>query len=122
MSQKTLLVIDDDTFMRIMITETLMQNHYYVLCVDNGKSGIEAALSQTPHGIILDMNMPEMSGIETLKHLKSDPFTINIPVMMLTGSQKSTDIDKSLKLGAKDYIIKPFDAQKLLKRVDRLLT
>ncbi len=121
MSEKKILVIDDDKLMRMMISECLIRNKYYAFCVDSGEAGIEAAIARNPHVIILDMIMPGIDGIETLKRLKAHPHTANIPVMMLTGISKSEDIATILKLGAKDYIVKPFEEENMLKRIKRVL-
>ena len=121
MAEKKILVIDDDKLMRMMISEALIRHRYYAFCVDSGEAGIEAALARNPHLIILDMIMPGIDGIETLKRLKAHPHTKNIPVIMLTGVSKSTDIATIVKLGAKDYIVKPFEEDNMLKRIQRAL-
>ncbi len=121
MSEQKILVIDDDRTTREMVSEMLSQNEYTVICAENGKTGLKMAQRENPNAIILDMIMPDMDGNDVLKKLKTHPDTQPIPVMILTGRDKSKDISTSLQLGAKDYIVKPFDTENMLIRVKILL-
>lgn len=115
------LVIDDDATILMLVERILEQNNYAPICVNNGKTGLEKAISEQPNAIILDRRMPQMDGNETLTQLKANNITQNIPVIMLTGDTQITDISTSLELGAADYVVKPFDKNNFLIRLAQVL-
>lgn len=120
-NQGKILVIDDDDTILMQIEQILEQSSYTSVCARDGKAGLEKAGSEQPDAIILDRRMPEMDGNETLIQLKADETTKHIPVIMLTGDSRITDISTSLELGALDYIVKPFDIDNFLMRLGKVL-
>lgn len=111
---RKILVIDDDVSY-LELTKVLLENdNYTVFLSENGKDGIEKAASFLPDLIFLDIMMPEMSGIEVLRALKSNQKTNHIPVIMLTAKTDSQSMLKTQACGAADYIIKPYDGKELL--------
>jgi DNA-binding response OmpR family regulator len=117
----SVMVVDDDPLLVEHIALTLRDVGYEVTPVEDG----EAALYMLPDLeldlIVLDLNMPGMNGMEVLRHLKAEKATAAIPVMMLTGSTDAENVKKALELGARDYIAKPFEASKLLTRIEKLM-
>ncbi len=116
-----ILIVDDNEVIRMQIEAILQQSGYTSVCAENGKSGLEKAITEQPHAIILDRRMPEMDGNMTLIQLKDNETTKDIPVIMLTGDDRVTDISTSLELGAVDYIVKPFDHSNFLLRLSKAL-
>ncbi len=105
--QFTILVVDDDPA-NIRVLSTLLKSEYKVVVAKSGKSAVEIAKKHTPHLILLDIIMPDISGFEVIKQLKSCYQTQSIPVIFITGLNSDSDQEQGLKLGANDYIHKPF--------------
>jgi len=116
------LVIDDEQNYLDLITETLNDKNYKILQALNGKMGCMVAQKFIPDIIITDWEMPEMDGIETLKELKENYLTKDIPVIMCTGKMTSSEnLDTALNAGAVDYIRKPVEAIELIARINSAL-
>lgn len=120
--QKTILVVDDDPIITMQVEQLLLQHNYTVLTAQNGQEGFNTAQEEQPDLILLDRRMPEMDGNATLIQLKNNDITKNIPVIMLTGDDRATDIATSFDLDAEDYIVKPFDNELTIKRIEKILT
>ncbi|MFZ1705407.1 MAG: response regulator [Saprospiraceae bacterium] len=114
-----LLIAEDHDDVRSFIV-TVCKNNYEILESDNGKKALEVALEKIPDLIITDIMMPEMNGITLCNILKTNEKTNHIPVIMLTAKSDQGDKISGLKVGANDYLIKPFDADELLTRLDNL--
>ncbi|MFP4313208.1 MAG: PleD family two-component system response regulator [Alphaproteobacteria bacterium] len=119
MTEKKILIIDDEETTRQIVRVILEDNSLTYLEACNGSDGLEKALQEQPDCILLDWMMPGMSGIEVLKALKHNEETENIPVIMLTGKTEINHVSESLVMGAHDYIVKPFDDYNLLKRLEK---
>lgn len=116
-----ILVIDDDEIIVMKVEQALSRQGYTSISANNGTTGLQYAIQEQPNLIILDRRMPEIDGNKTLIWLKADEKTKNIPVIMLTGDTRVSDISTSLELGAIDYIVKPFDTQNFLIRIKNAL-
>ncbi|BDX06691.1 two-component system response regulator [Planctobacterium marinum] len=111
-----ILVVDDDQINLETITHTLEYYGHNVFPVEDGESALMAVSEFCPELIILDINMPGMSGLEVCQRLQTNPDTSKIPIIFLTGSK--TDINKAFELGGVDYIVKPFNTHEVLARVN----
>ncbi len=118
---KKILVIDDDDLVLARVEKLLTQNNYTSICANSGKTGIKKAEIEQPDAIILDRRMPKMDGNATLIKLKANENTEYIPVIMLTSDKRVEDISTSLTLGALDYIVKPFDPDNFMIRLEKTL-
>ena len=114
------LVIDDDNDILEFIAK-LLQDEISVSFANNGPKGLELARFHNPDLILLDVMMPNMDGFEVCKRLQSNPETKNIPVIFLTGKGDEEDISIGLKLGAVDYITKPFNPHHVITKVKNQL-
>jgi CheY-like chemotaxis protein len=114
----TVLVIDDDPTVRDLMSRHLRKDGFEVLLASSGKEGIELARAHKPAAITLDVLMPEMDGWSVLRTLKADQEVADIPVVMATILD---DKKKGFALGASDFISKPFDRQRLLTALRRLV-
>jgi response regulator RpfG family c-di-GMP phosphodiesterase len=118
-NKERLLVIDDDEEIRSLFTTVLRKEGYKVFSADCGKKGIEIFKEKETDMVLLDLQMPEMDGFEVLSLLQKE--NSHIPVIIVTGHGTVTNAVKSLKEGAADFIVKPFEMQELLQAVRRNL-
>jgi DNA-binding response OmpR family regulator len=114
---KKILIIDDLPENVFMLQDRLEHEGYEILTAYDGKSGINKAISELPDLILLDVMMPEMTGIEVCNKLVSNPSTANIPIILVTAKSGAEDTKEGLEAGAFDYIKKPFNKIELLARV-----
>ncbi|MDZ4809977.1 MAG: ATP-binding protein [Bacteroidota bacterium] len=114
------LITEDNIDLQQYISDTL-QPYFQVQVAGNGKIGLQKAIELIPDCIISDVMMPEMNGIELCKQLKQQPATSHIPVILLTAKAGSGSRIEGLQTGADDYLIKPFDGQELIVRIQNLI-
>lgn len=117
MHDKIILIVDDDNFFRAVLKDTL-QERYRIIEASCGKDAIALAISDRPDLIILDIEMPGMSGLEVCQELKELEQTRRIPVIMLSARTKKEEIILGLQIGADDYLTKPMCSPEILARVD----
>ncbi len=108
-----ILIIDDDEDIRKLVSYHLSLSQHEVLAAANGKEGLEIAINEKLDLILLDIMMPEMDGFEVCIRLKKDRKTKSIPVFMLTSKTRIGDVESAFKVGADNYITKPFNAKDL---------
>ncbi|PTX91929.1 DNA-binding response regulator [Verrucomicrobia bacterium LW23] len=120
MSQK-ILIVDDEADVVDIVSMNLKAAGYTVVSADNGATGLAKARAELPALIILDLMLPQMSGLEICKALDKEPTTRSIPVIMLTAKAEEVDKIVGLELGADDYITKPFSPRELVLRVKSVL-
>jgi len=118
---KRILIIDDLPENVFMLQDRLENEGYEVVTAYEGKTGIAKATSEMPDLILLDVMMPEMTGIEVCKILKQDPVTADIPIIIVTAKSSADDAKEGLEAGAFDYIKKPFEKVELLARINSAL-
>lgn len=114
------MIVEDDSDLRQFI-RTILEPHYDTLEASNGKEGYSMATANLPEFILSDIMMPEMDGVELLQHIRKNPETSHIPLILLTAK---TDIESKLAgldYGADDYITKPFSVKYLRARIDNII-
>jgi DNA-binding response OmpR family regulator len=121
MKTNTLLIVDDDPNIFQLLNVNLENAGYRVLKASDGEEAIEMALTETPDLIILDIMMPKIDGYQVCRKLRENEQTHLIPIIVLSARDKPSDKIKGLKLGADDYLTKPFDMDELLARIDTRL-
>ncbi len=121
MSQKTIVMIEDDEDIIEVVSHILKAQQYHVSTFTNGEDGLRAAISSAPDLILLDVMLPGKSGLEICTELKGNSRTASVPIVMLTAKQSEDDIVKGLEAGADDYIVKPFRQKELLARLQSVL-
>lgn len=118
---KTILVIEDNEHIRENACDMLELEGYKAIAAPNGKVGITLAKHSSPDIILCDIMMPEADGYEVLTALKNDGATTHIPFIFLTASVQRNEIEAGLRMGAKGYITKPFEAQDFFDTIARCL-
>lgn len=114
------LIVDDAVFMRRMLADILRHDGYEVVAeASNGKEGIEEYKKAKPDIVTMDIIMPEMDGIEAVKKIIDLDKTAKILIVSAMGQQQL--VVEAIQAGAKDFIVKPFEASRVLSAVDRLL-
>lgn len=121
MSQlQTILIIEDDDDLIVPLSDVVAR-HYEVEVAKDGWSGEDRAKEILPAAIILDVRLPGISGIEVCRHLKANPKTRHIPILMLTVLSDSSNKVQGLEAGADDYLTKPYDRNELIARINGLV-
>jgi len=115
--RKTIFLVDDD-LTNLTVGIAALEELYDVLTLSSGELLLKMLGKSVPDLILLDVNMPGMNGYETIKHIKGNPATAAIPVIFLTAKSDGGSELEGLSLGAVDYIVKPFSAALLLKRIE----
>ena len=118
MSQKHILIIDDDRDLSFIISEMLSGYGYKVTCAYDSESAFDLLAEHTYHLILLDINLPEMSGFELCKELRR---VSTVPVIFASARTSETDRISGFDLGGDDYLPKPYSMKELLSRVNALI-
>lgn len=121
MAKPTILIVDDEEDIRELVRLQLDREQYPTLMCETGEEALELARTKQPGGIILDLMLPGIDGLEVCRKLKQDPKTEAIPVVMVTAKGEESDIVAGLELGADDYVTKPFSGRVLVARLRAVL-
>ena len=116
-----ILIIEDNQDVRENLSEIFVLSGYDTVTADNGKKGVQVALSESPDLILCDIMMPELDGYGVLRILSKNPATSHIPFIFLTAKTELADVRRGMTLGADDYITKPFDDVELLDSIEMRL-
>jgi len=120
MSHK-ILSVDDSRTVRMIIQRAFRPFDCTVVEGANGEEGLAAASSEAPDLIILDITMPVMDGVTMLTQLKANPLLKDIPVIMLTAEHGQENVANIVKLGVKDYLVKPFKDEQIVEKAKNVL-
>lgn len=121
MAKSRILVVDDDPMILELLVTRLELAGYQVHTARDGHQALTRILEVQPQAMILDVNMPRLDGFGVLQHLKSTGRIMTLPVMVLTARYQASDVQEAIKLGARDFLAKPFKDNQLFLRVGRLL-
>ncbi|MCB2195050.1 MAG: response regulator [Bacteroidetes bacterium] len=114
-----ILVVDDSTINNILLQNYLEENNFEVVTALNGPDALEIIRKEPIDLVLLDVMMPEFSGFDFLKHLKT--YNLSVPVIIITANADVEYKDKSFELGAKDYLNKPIQFIELKDKINRVL-
>ncbi len=118
-------VVDDQIYIRRLIQMGLEEKGYIVVDFPNGTKLMnyinDPLVNPIPDVILLDIMMPDMDGFEILEELKKHPEYENIPVIMISARNQKDDVLKALKMGANDFIVKPFDIEKVEDKIQNVI-
>lgn len=114
-----ILIVDDAEFLRLRISKMLVGEGYQVFEADNGLKAIEAYQANRPDLVLMDVTMPEMDGLTALKNIRS--FDSKAKVIMLTALGQESVVLEAIKSGARDFVVKPFERDRVLTAIQKLL-
>ena len=115
-----ILIIEDDYSLADNITALLKVKGYEVGFAPDGEAGIETARQMHPDVILLDIMIPKVGGFDACRILRGDPQTMKAKIIMMTGLDRIGDVDRAFACGAADYLIKPFDSERLFKKIEKV--
>lgn len=121
MAKQNVLVVDDQKNVRTILEFNLKRNGFEVITAEDGEEALLAAEKNLPALMLLDIMMPGIDGFQVLEKLKANEKTASIPVLVVSAKGTEDDILRAMKLGARDYVVKPFNLELLVQKVYRLL-
>ena len=119
---KPYILAADDEPMNQLILEEMFEGEYELICVDNGLECIESVKNRIPDLILMDINMPDMDGIEATKQIRTFEGCSDIPIIAVSSLASQSEIDHGYANGVSDYVTKPFNDDKLIAQVQGYLT
>jgi len=121
MAEPVLLIVDDEAPIRSLVSFSLQRQPYQIVEAESAEAALKMMHQKAPDLILLDWMLPDMSGIELIKKLRADQAYAQIPVIMLTARAEEENKLRGFKMGADDYVTKPFSPKELAARIDALL-
>jgi two-component system cell cycle response regulator DivK len=121
MTMTLVLIVEDNPINRDVLGRRLERRGFNIRFAEDGPSGIKSADELVPDVILMDIGLGEMDGWETTRRIKSNPRTVNIPIIALTASAFESDREKSFAAGCCDFDTKPVDLPRLLGKIEKSL-
>ena len=121
MSQKTILIADDEPNILISLEYLLQREGFTVRVAHDGQEALDAIRADPPDLVLLDVMMPRKNGLEVCQEVRAEARLQGVRILMLTAKGRDTDVAKGLALGANAYVTKPFSTRDLVARVRSLL-
>jgi twitching motility two-component system response regulator PilH len=115
------LIVDDSTTIRFVMSKMLWESGYHVIEAQNGETGIKMALEHKPDVIFMDVVMPGINGFQATRTLRKHAATKDIPIIIISGNKQAVEMFWVEKIGANDYMEKPFDREELFHRLEKVL-
>jgi two-component system cell cycle response regulator DivK len=120
-AQRTILYIEDNEYNRKIVRQLLTRTTYRLIEANDGETGVEMAQKEVPALILMDVQLPRMSGLDATRILKGDSRTSAIPIIIITSFALSGDREKAAAAGADSYLAKPYSPRELLALVRQYL-
>jgi CheY-like chemotaxis protein len=114
---QNLLLVDDNEELRKLTKRFLEREGFTIQEASNGRDALDRLAESIPNLLVLDLDMPQMGGLEVLRFVRAQPKIMNVPVLILTGSEEEASISACFAAGATDFILKPFSTPQLIARV-----
>ena len=121
MSDRTILYVEDNEYNRKIVRQLLSRTRYRLKEAVDGEAGVAAALEAPPDLILMDVQLPKMSGLDATRVLRSDARTRHIPIIVITSFALSGDRERATEAGAAGYLAKPYSPRELLALVHQFL-
>jgi twitching motility two-component system response regulator PilH len=120
MAIRKILIVDDSPTERHVLNDMLTKAGFVVVASDNGEDAIHKSKQLKPDLILMDVVMPGLNGFQATRAISRDPETKSIPIIMCTSKSQETDKIWGLRQGARDYIVKPFDRDELIAKIQAM--
>lgn len=120
MSGKTVLYVEDNEFNLKIVRQLLSRTSYRLIEAKDGEVGVATAQNELPDLILMDVQLPKLSGLEATRQLRADPKTAAIPIVVITSFALSGDREKAKAAGASAYLAKPYSPRELLQMIRQL--
>jgi two-component system, cell cycle response regulator DivK len=117
---KTVLYVEDNEFNRKIVRHLLARTSYRLLEATDGEAGVASARETRPDLVIMDIQLPKLSGLDATRQLRADPATAAIPVIVITSFALAGDEEKAREAGAAAYLAKPYSPRELLQLIREL--
>jgi two-component system cell cycle response regulator DivK len=121
MSAKTILYVEDNEPNRMIVRDLLKRTTYSLIEAYDGEAGVTMALERLPDLILMDIQLPKISGLEAIRRLRAEPATVATPIIAITSFALSGDDQKAKEAGATAYLAKPYSPFDLLKLIRKIL-
>jgi two-component system cell cycle response regulator DivK len=121
MSQKTILYVEDNEFNRKIVRQLLARTSYRLLEAVDGEEGVASALAAPPDLVLMDIQLPKISGLDATRQLRADPRTAGVPVIVVTSFALSGAENKAKAAGATAYLAKPYSPRELLAKIREIV-
>jgi two-component system cell cycle response regulator DivK len=121
MSSKTILYVEDNEFNLKIVRQLLSRTSYRLIESVDGEQGVATAQSELPDLILMDIQLPRLSGLDATRQLRADPKTAHIPIVVITSFALSGDSEKAKDAGASAYLAKPYSPRELLQMIRKLV-
>ena len=116
-----ILIVDDSATIVALMRKMLRQDGYTTLEASDAETGVELARTERPDLVFLDIVLPGMNGFAALRHLRRDPVTRDIPIIMISGNEHATEQFYAQRIGADDFMKKPFSRSEVFARIEKLM-
>ncbi len=117
----SVLIVDDSTTIRFVMSKMLWESGYRVIEAPNGREGIDMALEHKPDLIFMDVVMPGINGFQATRMLRKHEKTRDVPIIIISGNKQAVEQFWAEKIGANDYMEKPFDRGEFFRRLEKVL-
>ena len=121
MSAKTILYVEDNEMNRKIVRDLLKRTTYRLIEAHDGEAGVATALAERPDLILMDIQLPKISGLEAIRRIRADGVNVSTPIVAITSFALSGDDQKAKEAGATAYLAKPYSPFDLLKLIRKLL-
>jgi two-component system cell cycle response regulator DivK len=119
MKPRTVLYVEDNEFNRKIVRQLLARTSYQLMEAVDGESGVAMAAEHPPDLVLMDVQLPKLSGLEATRAIRSDPRTAHVPVIVVTSFALSGDESKAMAAGASAYLAKPYSPRELMALIRR---
>jgi two-component system cell cycle response regulator DivK len=117
---KTVLYVEDNEFNRKIVRQLLTVTTYRLLEATDGEEGVAMAFDARPDLVLMDIQLPKLSGLDATRKIRQDPRTAHIPIIVVTSFALSGDDQKALEAGASAYLAKPYSPREMLELIRKL--
>jgi len=118
---KTILYVEDNEYNLKIVRQLLSRTAYRLIEAVDGEQGVATALREVPDLILMDIQLPKLSGLDATRRIRTDPKTAHVPIVVITSFALSGDSEKATEAGASGYLAKPYSPRELLQMIRKLV-